>query len=221
MVSFFSRSKEKKPANAVNAKGGRANDTRSASKSSEQPSRNVGGVIPFRSMPEGRGGTFAFGGPTVRREEENPLKPQPETIHALYPYEYIGTSNCDTCVAVYFEMGDNLCFCAHLNFGVFGGGELVQPPGNEAEDMIKHIYKMFGEYQKRQGWRVDSVKKETLVIVSPGLNQGPGVAVKIGILRYFGLREDDPRITISDKAHGFVVKPGQPSSMEIFRTTIR
>ncbi len=189
----------------------------------EDESGNLYEPLPVRCIPEGRGGTFAFANVEARvTDDPTILHPQPDKVHGLYGEQHIAIRSCYTCVGVYFQIGDDRCFCAHINASVKDVGE----PATEAT--APHVYNVkhailakLDEYCSGQDWTPADVRKETVILVGPNIRawesgvSDVGQGIVLALLEFLDVSEGD--INVNSQAHGFVLEPGRPGRMGFLR----
>jgi hypothetical protein len=115
----------------------------------------------YLHIPEGHGGTYTF--PSTSTSTSS------SSSHS----RYIGTSQCLSCVGVYFAIDSNRCFAAHIRASIgCGGGKSGRSSGLAVEDQeaysnIYHAVQNRLEAESRKsGWgRKTEWMRKSLVMV--------------------------------------------------------
>lgn len=122
---------------------------------------------------------------------------------------YIGTMECYTCLAVYFEISGNRLFTAHINAWhspdtyEVSNLDLKRSPGTYWE-IRKAVADRLKRHATEYGWRLKDVKLDTLKLACPQ-PEALGFAVPDAVVfDFLGLHRMHP----IEKAHGFIIMPG-------------
>ncbi|KAK3711667.1 hypothetical protein LTR37_009443 [Vermiconidia calcicola] len=143
-------------------------------------------------IEQGKGGTFMFKG----------------SNSAIGSSRYIGTDGCVTCVGVYFQVGADKCFAAHIDAGVKSMDQTKGTPA-ELKELKDGVLNKLTQEAKRGGWKKDDIVQKTITVVCTYVEKGPGKAV-VDALKDFGLKS----FTVQ-QASGFFIEPGNIANANI------
>lgn len=159
----------------------------------------------FRNIDEGFGVTLSFLPPTPRwygRED-------PKKRHLI---RHAGTRGLITCVGVYFSLGADRCFVAHITALVLR--QRFAPWGRDVKDADEAWWykestkQRLKQFAKFNGWKPEDHKSEilrSLIIACPDAKGRTGEFVVEGIKEFLGIEDD---VQVHTKS-GFIVEhPG-------------
>ena len=121
---------------------------------------------------------------------------------------YIGTDGCVTCVGVYFQVGADKCFAAHIDAEVKSMDQAKGTPA-ELKELKDGVLNKLTQEAKRGGWKKDDIVQKTITVVCTYVEKGPGKAV-VDALKDFGLKS----FTVQ-QASGFFIEPGNIANANI------
>lgn len=162
-------------------------------------------------IPEGTGGTFWLRYPGSRHH-----KPKHGIVHELNGQGLVRTEYCKAGVGVYFAIGDNLCFCAHIHATVEGPRSTRKPTPGENARIADQVRTRLEVESEGAEWSLKDVRKASLRLVCTQ-GQFGGAAAAEGVLDF--LYPKDPTgdgapgyrpVSVSNTEHGFVTVPFWP-----------
>lgn len=204
MGSFASKVKEV-------VKGDEPKQDKSKQSKSKQgkPQQNVPKKKPqiVHCIPEGTGSTFRLRQSDSRRR----TKPKHQNIHEFDREELFGVEKCTTGVGVYFEIDQDMFFCAHINFSTGGlSDDSDEASVVAAGDIARIIASRLNALSKNQGWNADQVNINSLIMVCPLEKWDAGEATANGVYQFLTNRPDLPNQGtqfLNTQVHGFIVEP--------------
>ncbi|KAK3718404.1 hypothetical protein LTR37_005217 [Vermiconidia calcicola] len=164
----------------------------------------------FYFIPQGRGGCIACPNTTT------PSIPQMATVG-------VGTHHCVTCVGVYFPMGGNKHFVAHIAARLMPPAATDEkddrawiPTTEQGEDLAEFVKRRLAAYIGPSPYTpVDGRSREKLILVCPRPDRGDqtdgtesrmtGYYVARGVLDFLGLISTSISAKVETSARGFVV----------------
>ncbi|KAK4565231.1 hypothetical protein LTR86_003848 [Recurvomyces mirabilis] len=171
-----------------------------------QAGRNI--VEPAQNMPEGKGATLTF-----TPEDSTPKVRDHENPHLI---RRVGTHKLITCVGVYFSLGPNRCFLAHINALVMRQTQWrfwrdkwqrdVKDEG-EAGYYRRSVKFKLEEHAKWNDWHPAEHKSEiaqSLIIACPDIEGKTGEPVVQAMKEFLGF-ENVKDVEVHKKS-GFIVE---------------
>lgn len=163
-------------------------------------------------------GTFAYG--MIFKDASGHNRPLSEAKEEQQPHirsygvdvQFIGTRWCITCLGVYFELGGNRVFCAHVNAWESSdpSREWELPTGGPDYRKMKNAFvQRLKAHSRKFGWGPSDVYRQSLILVSaqPGTC---GYALEDGLKEFLGLAERPETMT----QHGFIIAPGKKQRIQ-------
>ncbi|RMY06003.1 hypothetical protein D0867_09840 [Hortaea werneckii] len=128
----------------------------------------------YRHIAQGSGGTYTFTGNNV---------------------QHIGTSDCLTCVGIYFIIDDDRCFAAHVNADTTtkSGGWSRKTNGNTGDKIKAEVKRRLNNEQMKSEWGpVSRTMRESVVMVCSRCEETwplVGDAVAAAVQEWLGIEE--------------------------------
>lgn len=175
---------------------------------SEMTPGSVAKLPPVTLVYEGRGGTFYYGLDVNQKYLENQAKlatfrnitnkstPADKTTDYFLLTKAIGTEGLVSCVALFFKIGTDRLFFAHMDICVQGQGRGHILELKEGAEVETAVWDRLVNLSRKQGWSAAEVDKESVRVVCPKVKAGPktnaaAVCVRNGMALFLGMRSGD------------------------------